>query len=722
MNLERAFRLSSILLAASGFSGLLLTGAMPIGLVVLGLSGLLVSLAHVFGWGADWFIFKLSRGTWNVLMIVAFLAFGVDLLWISQDLLPAGVHFLIILMVNKLLNLQQRKDFLQLYAISLSGLLATAALTVELWYGAVFIAYLLAAIWTLLLYHLKSEAEEVQLAWHPSKGPVGAARTPGPITARMFWTTNGIAVGAFCLTLTIFFVTPRIGTGYFQKNRVERLRTSGFSEKVDLGVIGAIKLDPTVVMRVEFPDQKGPVAERIYFRGAAFDTYNGRSWANSLAKRHVLGRSRDGDFKVSDAAPAGKDPAGFRQEILIEALDVSVLFGVSFVDSVKGNFLILQADGMGSVYFPYPPTARFQYSVYSTPDHLLKEERTAASMTYPAHIKEHFLQLPDLSPRVAELARTVAQQAKTPYEMALAVERHLQENYRYSLEVGMELPVSPVEEFLFTRKTGYCEHYATAMVMMLRSLGIPARLTTGFLPGEWNDFGNYYTVRQRDAHAWVEVYFPRSGWVTFDPTPSVAVGASNPLWTKVARVVDSIRLKWDRFVIQYSFRDQMAVAQGVRERSDQVRVRVWGMVAATLRWWATVRTWFDEFSRTYGVLLAGGLVICAGIAGLIVAVAIRGRRWAGRLQAGLPTARQVSAVRLYARMLRLLESRGFGKPPGATPLEFARHVSREWAGVSSFVLPLTELYYRVRFGRELLTPQDRRRAEELLGNLLLAKR
>src|SRR3989441_1561064 len=120
-------------------------------------------------------------------------------------------------------------------------------------------------------------------------------------------------------------------------------RSSGFSEKVDLGVIGAVKLDPTVVMRVELPDQKAPIPEGLYFRGAAYDTYDGRSWANRLAARRLLGRTPDGGFLVPfELTLAVPESAVMRQEILIEALDTTVLFGASFVESVKGNFVVVQ--------------------------------------------------------------------------------------------------------------------------------------------------------------------------------------------------------------------------------------------------------------------------------------------------------------------------------------------------------------------------------------------
>jgi transglutaminase-like putative cysteine protease len=726
MNLERAFRLSSILLAVVGFTGLFLTGELPLGLAVLGFAALAVSLAGLAGRGSRWIVTRLSRKGWNVLMVVAFLGFWMDLFVISRDILPAAVHFLVFLMVQKLFNLQQRKDFLHLYAISFLELLAAAALTMELWYAVVFITYLFAAIWTLLLYHLRNEAEEVRAAGASPERTADPASAPGPVTAGFFWTTNGIAVGAFCLTLAIFFVIPRVGAGFFQKNRIDLIKTSGFSEKVDLGVIGSVKLDPTVVMRVEFPDQKGPVAERLrlYFRGVGYDYYDGRAWANSHPRRRVLTRTPEGVFKVSAQQPLRAEITGLRQEVLIEALDTAVLFGASFVDSVKAVFpalQVIQADGLGGLYLAYQPSARFQYSVVSIPERLLEEEKAAASLAYPAAVRESYLQVPDVSPRVAELAREVTRESRTAYETALAVERHLRQNYRYSLDVGTDASDSPIEDFLFARKTGYCEHYATAMVVLLRTLGIPARLVTGFLPGEWNDFGNYYTIRQRDAHAWVEVFFPRSGWITFDPTPSVAAAALNPLLAKAVKIVDSIRLKWDRYVVQYSFRDQMAAVQSIRERSDKVRAQATGLLAPVFRWAGSIRTASADFVRAYGGTIAIGLVACvAGIA-LVMAVMVRGRRGPWR-HAGHRTAHQVAAVQLYGRMLQFLESRGVRKAPGATPLEFARLVAREWREAGRFVEPLTDLYCRVRFGQAPLSSEEFKMADDLLDGLRAARR
>ncbi len=736
MHLEAALRLSSILLVAVGFCGLVITGEIPFGLILLGSWALIVSLAQLSHSRTSWIFFRVSPMVWNFLILVAFVFFAIDLFWVSQDILQANVHFLIVLMVNKLLTLRYRKDFLQLYVISLLELLASAAMTVELGYGAVFLAYLLVATWTLLLYHLRSEAAELEPPEH-GDGEQWLASSPAPakaagsaqITGSFFWTTNGIAVSAFCLTLAIFFLIPRIGVGFLHSNRINLIRTAGFSERVNLGVIGAIKLDPTIVMRVEFPDIKGPIperfyADRLYFRGMAYDHYDGRSWANSF-RRQPLDRWPSGDFRIS----AGGTREGLRQDIMIEALDTSVLFGVSFVGSIRGHFQTVQVDGMGGLSLPERSTARFQYTAISTLSRLLDEERVATTLTYPQDVKEDYLGLPRSSQRVADLARTVTTGANTAFERASLLERHLRDNYRYSLDVGDSSPENPIEEFLFVRKTGYCEHYASAMVLMLRTLSIPARLVTGFLLGEWNDFGGYYTIRQQDAHAWVEVFFPGSGWIIFDPTPNVAATPPNPLWAMAGRVVDSLRLKWYRYVIQYSLGDQIRIAQGIRERGDSVRARfaawfgVFGRVTVSLR---------SAASELLGALRphagapampkAWPVATAALLAAVFLLVVIRAGRWLRWKPATVRTERHHAVVRLYVRMLRLLEARGFRKAPGATPLEFARVVAREWTAVARVVEPLTDLYCRVRFGQAPLSHEDLQSAESLLTALRAVKR
>lgn len=715
MRLEGSFRVSSILLVAAGFMGLILAAPIPFPLIIMALGSIAITLAHAAGWRLAVLagrMCQVSTGVWNVLMVLAFVVCAVDLIWLSQDLLLAGTNFLIVLMINKLFNLHQRKDFLYLYAISFLMLLATAALTVEAWYALVFVFYLLAAIWTLLLYHLKNEEEE-----NRKTSPGEVSSSPITLTSRFFWTTNAIAFLALVLTIAIFFVTPRAGAGFFQKGRGQPIRTSGFSQKVDLGVIGNVKLDPTVVMRVDFPDLTGPGEGRVYLQGAVYDHYTGRSWVNTLTRRRAVGQIYTGSFLVSRHQSAWANGTVVRQEVLIEALDAPVLFGVPVVQRVRGNFPLLQVDDIGGLHLPYPPSSRFQYTVFSIPNELNPGDKHATSFQYPPGITSRFLQLPPLTPRVSVLSRAVTKDVTTTYEKALAIKWHLLGNYRYSLNVGREVSDSPVEDFLFDRKTGYCEHYATAMVLMLRSIGIPARLVTGFMAGEWNDFGHYYTVRQQDAHAWVEVYFPRSGWIIFDPTPSLVPSPRNSPLEVVARLLDSFRVKWTRFVIQYSFRDQQAVLHELRERSQPVRSRAAEWLATAKKVVKNWRVWLLTHLKDWDWEPLAGLIAAAVTLWVLVVRWARRRRL--RLLAAVSpyTPDQRAATRFYARMLELLERRGLSKPPTLAPLEYARLVGAQWADVAGLVRRLTDLYCRGRFSSAPLSADDLSSADRLLDDL-----
>jgi hypothetical protein len=366
---------------------------------------------------------------------------------------------------------------------------------------------------------------------------------------------------------------------------------------------------------------------------------------------------------------------------------------------------------MNGLSLAIPMTARFQYAANSSVPRLSHGERVARSFEYPPEIKTRFLQLPRLSPRITDLALSITREAKTPYEQIMSVEQHLISNYRYSLDVGMEDGLNPLEDFLFRRKTGYCEHYATAMVIMLRTLGIPARLVTGFLPGEWNEFGGYYRVRQQDAHAWVEVFFPQSGWITFDPTPTVGADGPVPIWRTLGSLIDSVRLKWDRFVIQYSFRDQIAVAQTIRNWSESLRSSAAHLIEALHGWAAkgTARS-IDTGRRFIGPVMAVSLLgLCLTLLGMRIYKMYR--------STDVETVPTHVIVKMYARMLRFLASQGFKKAKTCTPLEFSKRIAVEWENGGHFVTPLTELYCRVRYGGKASFSYDIQRAEDLLNGL-----
>jgi hypothetical protein len=722
MPFDQAFALSSVLLAATAFSGLVLAQSVPLWLALPTAIILIISLLHA---GGVLFVRRamaqvtLSPTLWNALLIGAFVILLIDLTVVSRNLLPAGIHFLVVLLGIKLLTLQQRRDYRHLYAISLMAILASAALTTDAWYVPIFLLYLLAAVWTLLLYHLTQETGETLAVVTPSSTAACHATFPSRITHRFFWLTNGTAVLAVALTLAIFFLIPRIGAGVLQKTSGEALRTTGFSDRVDLGTIGSVKQDPQIVMRVELPDQPAGEKDRLYLRGLAYDQYNGRSWSHSGTRRRSLSLMADGTFL---ARPAGSrlpdsQSAPIRQDILLETLDTAVLFASPFAELVSGEFLTVQADVMGGLHLPSPPSSRIRYSVTSQVPQLVADELTAAILDYPDSIRSQYLQVIVGSQQVEDLAHRVSQQATTPFGKTLAIQKHLLENYRYSLEGDTATLSHPLEEFLFTRKTGYCEHYATAMVVMLRTVGIPARLVTGFLATEWNAYGGYFTVRQRDAHAWVEVYFPHSGWITMDPTPSVSAAVATSRWEPLSQLGESIRLQWDLLFVRYSAKDQLAVVHGVREGSDALRERVSRGVSSLSAPISQALSRMTHVARTFqpGMLgLVTGMIV-VGLALLLLMLRDRIGLWATtHLRTAHP---QLVIVQLYTRMLRTVERHGVSKPPAATASEFARLVEQEWKAAGPMVADVTALYHQGRFSRTPLTPGELSHAADQVRQL-----
>jgi hypothetical protein len=240
---------------------------------------------------------------------------------------------------------------------------------------------------------------------------------------------------------------------------------------------------------------------------------------------------------------------------------------------------------------------------------------------------------------------------------------------------------------------------------------------TGFLATEWNEFGGYYTVRQRDAHAWVEVYYPESGWITLDPTPSTTAVLTPSLWIAFQRMGESLRLHWDRVFIQYGGRDQLAILRGLWEGSQSAHgaLEQWmsGVGEASIRffWTSTERAW--KASRG----LRGMFIAALGI-GAVVVIVWASQRWLHARSAGQPPARtQQQIVHLYKKIRELAARRGIPISPSTTPTELTQLVSERWTDADSAVQRVTALYCRTRFGLGRLSGEEHKQAVEDIGFL-----
>jgi len=704
MNLSVSFELAGRLLALSGYLSLLLTGELSLPFIGIPILALGLSFLQALA-GQHW---TLPRKVWNSFTVLVFLFFLVDLEWISGSLLMASTHFLVLLTVNKLFNLELPHDHLQLYIISFLELLAASALTINLSYALTFLLFLFVGVWALMLYHLTVEQKAcLSLPDRQAAKDDRPARTSFDrvITLPFFLATNGLALGSFVLTLMIFFFIPRMSIGLMHQKKESLIRLSGFSEQVDLGVLGAIKLDPTVVMRIELPDGKRPEPQ-LYWRGGSYDYYDGAAWKNSFGQGRSIPKDFSGRFFLR---PVSRLEKALRQEILLEPLDIAVVFAASQPAVIEGSRLFqINVNAMGAIYLNFLPASKLQYTAYSEIPTVVREDRRLERWDYPATIKNVYLQLPSMPARIGQLAQEVTRRAPTIHEKVLLIEEYLQNNFRYSLKVkpppnGM----LPIEDFLFHQKTGYCEYYATAMVLMLRHLGVPTRLVTGFLAGEWNDFGSYYLVRQQDAHSWVEVYFPHSGWITFDPTPSAGPEYHPAVLTTLSKYLDALRLKWDRYIVRFSFRDQINLAKDVRMRTDSLRT--------TAGWWMSqMGIVLDSIKEA--ILENQKLVLGVGVVGLMVLAWLLHLKkgWPGFKFLGRERSRETHAIRFYAMLLEILASYGFHKASTQTPKEFALQIRARAETIYSAVFEITLAYYRQRFGNLRPSPDDEQRIETLL--------
>lgn len=723
MSLDQAFRLTSILLAGVSFSALFLESHLPGWLTFLIGVALILALVRVTESTGD--SSPAARtgpptAVWNVLVLLGFFGFWVDSL-VSGELLPAGVRFLLVLMVIKLFTLRCFRDYLHLHVISVVVMLAAASMGADFWYFPFFVVYLFVGVWTLLLLGTTKQLEDPDTSAPALASQRETRGSYGRVTPQVFRLANGLALFVFGVTLLLFFALPRLQAGFYQNGQGATIRTAGFSDAVDLGSIGPIKRDPRVVMRVEPPGRVPDGKGRLYLRGVAFDHYDGRSWVNQLSRRRMVRETGAGIFALngSQGERGISERPSLQLKIFLEPLDTPVLFGVPFMETVSGNLSAVQVDANGSFYLPFPSAAPVEYVAVSRSPAILPADLQPSPVVYHEAFLRHFTQIPARSDRVAALARTVVRHERTPYGQAMAIQDYLARNYRYSLEIPVAKQANPLEEFLFNRKTGYCEHYATAMVIMLRTLGIPARLVTGFLATEWNEYGHYYVVRQQDAHAWVEVHLPRSGWMVMDPTPpSEDIGDVTGSWQGWARMADHIRLLWNRVVVRFSAADQLAIVREVQVGSATIGQKVWD---STFKWFTPPTSWREKIAGLYersttGILAAGFIAFLAGLYLLL---------WRGWKQSqyerffskdGSLDAKG-AVTKLYTDMILYLSSRGIQKPVNTGPLQFLDTIRTQWTDAFPPAATITELYCRGRFGKATLTSDEYTIAQNTLGQL-----
>lgn len=300
--------------------------------------------------------------------------------------------------------------------------------------------------------------------------------------------------------------------------------TSDYYGGDSLNLGGAIRLGDQVIMLIA-----APAEQRYYWRSRVFERYSDGRWVPSATRRVP-----DLTAPLTILQPAGGDLGriNINQTITMNSPSRLIYSAPQPLSvSVGGRIDLLRTNGDQedanspmnvSVIRPERVIERGQsYTVTSAMTVASAFDLRAAGTTYPDWVLNPSANAVGVTGRVAGLAREIVTNdgASTPYDQAKAIETYLRQNITYN-EAIVAPPdgVDPIEWFLFEVKEGYCTYYATSMVAMLRSLGIPARMAAGFAQGEYDASLGQFIVRERDAHTWVEVYFPGYGWVEFEPT------------------------------------------------------------------------------------------------------------------------------------------------------------------------------------------------------------
>jgi len=677
-------RLMTDALAVIGLLALVASGKMSMAVAALVLGGLAIGLALPDR------IKQLSsvRLLGTVLPLIA-LAAQLARLLAGADPIPVVIEFAALLQVARVTTRRGAAHDHQVVLLALLHLIAGTVLGGGLTYALALVGFLILTPGALVLSHLRREVEGNyrQGARDRTGMPVDVPRIlrSRRVIGRGFLAfTCVLSVPVFLFTALLFVIFPRVGFTWLTVPAIEPRRMVGFSDQVDLGGVGTIRTDPTLVMRVRPHDlpPEPPQRRNLYLRGALFDSYDGRTWARHAGGGEVL--QQFGDLTVLRRHPRrGSDRV---MGIDLESIQPPVVF-------LPGDAVAMRVLDMPQPFLAAPPIRQgtrggleyeqtklggLKYEVYLPPKGLVVPERTSEE-----HLSRYLTIPRSLPERVRQLARDMTRSEVEPVAIARTLERGLRERYRYDLSSPSGAAADPLDHFLFESKRGHCEFYSTAMAMMLRVRGVPSRNVTGFVGGTYNRFGGFYAVRQGDAHSWVEAYLPELGWTRFDPTPpsSAAPQAVTEGFVAVLReMVEAAAQGWQRNVEGFDLQKQVGLARTLRDlfRGKREASEAGKSGEVTYDW------------RTIGLSAAG----------LIIAFALvwrfrRGKNGGHKRNEGI--ARQRS-IELYLRLEAALRARGVPRPVGTPPRTHAEALEEAGHPVGAEARALTDIYLGARYG------------------------
>ncbi len=615
----------------------------------------------------------------GIASLVYILFFPVDYHYLSRDLIQATVHLILFLAVVKILTASSSRDHLFLGIIAFLEILSAAMFSLSLSFFFFLVVFLVSAVATMTSGEIRSSASGKRVAQGAS------TRLPW----RLAWLTGLLTAGVLLLTGGLFLILPRTARAAFERFARPGDRVAGFAREVTLGQMGELRKPSRAVMHVYF--DPAPPKKNFYWRGAALGEFNGWKWYNSPASPQLL-QAKEGLLTLVDDDQLRR-PGGPRinYEVVLHTPPSEALFVAGLAERMRlPTRLVWLAEG-GGLRVPFSGETSYRYSVYAYfggPD-------AADFIGYtrlPEQVRNHNLMLPPVDRRILDLAGRLTAKLPDDLSRAQAIENHLLTQYAYSLAPLEKEVDDPLAYFLFERRKGHCEYFASAMAVMLRASWIPARVVTGFQAGTNNPLTGLQVVRASDAHSWVEAWIPGKGWTVFDPTPANP-DEGKDLMSKLSMWADAVDVFWQEWVIGYDLDRQLTLAFRIGQQS---RRKLSFPLAGD--WLKRIREALSfkgpDVSGKLGLWFAP-FVLAAAVYGLVRHYRRRILRRAAR---GQVTSNE--AALLYRRLLDALRRRGFARSAAATPIEFARSIPRpDLAGpVLEFTLAYNELRFAGRTG------------------------
>jgi transglutaminase-like putative cysteine protease len=695
-------RIMTDLLAALGVLAVVSTAQMPLAANVVLLVGLALALAIPEEWQSKPVLQQIAV----VGPVALFVVEGARLA-LGRSALDVAVEFAAMLQILRLATRKGAAHDQQIIVLALLHFVAGTVLGGGFSYGLCFLGFLIVAPGALVLSHLRREVEGNyrQGARDRTGLPVDVPRilrSRRVVGQQFLLSTCLLSIPIFVFTATLFILFPRVGLSFLLLPHPQQ-HLIGFTDRVDLGQVGVLRDDRSLVMRVTPNEIADPPPAKLTFRlrGTALYDYDGRAWSRAPLEHKAPMDHRGDEYTLyprTERRPSKTvtiDLEGIDPPVIFLPLNTYALRVTAPAQALLGDPLVIYRGAEDELRYGGADARGLHYQAVVAGDQELLPQ------SLPAAERPRYLRTPEVSPRVRALAHEWTDGATSSYQKAKALEEHLRKEYSYDLNSSSKGKKDPLDDFLFVSHRGHCEFFSSAMAIMLREIGVPSRNVVGFVGGTYNAFGKYYAVHQGDAHSWVEGYIDdiaHPTWVTFDPTPPAGaqpLESTTGFFVYVHDMFEAISQRWNRYVLGYDFNQQLHLFESIGKRYETFR-RSSNLDKGAAGW------------LTRPPILAAGFALLS-----MAAYGLWRRRRSGassdpKQRTDAPDRNVLAATALYRALEAALSANGISRPVSTPPLRHAEDLQARKHPLGSEVVALTTVYLEARFGGARLDDGARR--------------